>query len=117
MAVGPGEGVTVNEVAVALGRVAVGGIVGDGVGVGLTDSVLGVSNTGCSVKAGWAVLICPASIVNAINVGIYSVGKGVGSPELARLAHPESVIAMMKTASSLILLRNLSRFWGLGLII
>ena len=84
MAVGPGEGVIVNGVAVALGRVAVGGIVGEGVGVRLTVGVLGVFSTGCSVKAGWAVLICSASIVNAINVGRYSVGKGVGRPELTR---------------------------------
>lgn len=117
MAVGPGEGVAVNGVTVALGRVAVGGIVKEGVGVELTIGTLGVFRSGCSVKAGWAVLICSASIVNAIIVGRYSVGIGVGSPELTRLVHPESVIPTMNAVSSLILIRILIWFWGFGLII
>lgn len=46
MAVGPGEGVAVNEVAVALGRVALGGIVKEGVGVELIAGALGVLRIG-----------------------------------------------------------------------
>ena len=117
MVVGPGEGVTVNGFAVASRRVADGGIVKEGVGVKLTAGVLGVFSIGCSVNVGWAVLICPASIVIAIIVGRYSVGIGVGSPELTRLAHPESVIPSTNAVSSLILICIVIWFWGFSLII